>query len=73
MTHFILPGSFEISDTTLTAGVHTGANDWDIKNLRYVSVDANEALPGDSALDLLGRIYDNSTGCLLSYNFKRNK
>lgn len=71
MTHFVLPGSLEVSGGVVTAGVHVGAHEWDIKGIRYVSGEV--AGFGDKAAtvgEFLGLIYDNSTGSLTHGDFK---
>ncbi len=55
----------------LTAGIHVGKNEWDIKDLRYVEASKDEAKPEDTFRVFFGRIYDNSTGCVVIGNFKR--
>ena len=68
----ILPGSTEVEDNMLTAGVHTGPSEFDIQNLRYVRGDLATATPSDTGQSFLFRIYENSTGCLLKGGFKLN-
>lgn len=71
MTHKILPGSLEVHAGVVTAGVHTGPDDFTVKNLRYVSAEipANPA-PGTSVASFLGEVYDNSEGCMVAGGFK---
>lgn len=70
MPHHVLPGSLEVKGTTVVAGVHTGAHEWDLQGtgLRYIQA----SITGGSGtlLDLLAKIYDNSEGCLLAGTFK---
>lgn len=69
---FILPGSFAVVGGVITCGVHTGAHEWDIKNLRYIEGDLSEGDPSEQLIDIVSRIYDNSTGCVLSNSFVMN-
>lgn len=68
----ILPGSVEVNGNIITAGVHEGSNEWDLKNLRYIEGDTSKANKGEKLLEFLSRIYDNSTGCLIHKTFKVN-
>jgi hypothetical protein len=70
MTHKILPGSFEVDSGIITAGVHTGPSEWEIKNLRYVQGDITKAAPSETTVSFLSRVYDNSEGCLIKGSFK---
>lgn len=73
MAHFILPGSLEIDDGVVTAAVHTGANEFDVKGngLRYVTANLSEAFSGETLTEFLVRIYEDSTGCLIKDTFAR--
>ena len=72
MTKFILPGSIEIEDDAIIAGVHTGPSEFEVDNLRYIEVSTDDADPDETLLDLLSRVYDNSTGSLQDHSFKLN-
>lgn len=69
MTHHVLPGSFEQDGTNITAAVHVGDSEWVPKELRYIKGDMAEGQEGDTLISFLGRIYDNSTGCLMKGDF----
>lgn len=68
----MLPGSAEVDGNVLRAGVHTGNSEWDIQNLRYIEVPTSEMREGENVGQFLGRIYEDSTGCLVKHDFKRN-
>lgn len=68
----ILPGSMEIENDSIVAGVHTGPSEFQTENLRYIEASTDDAQPGDTIIDLLSRVYDNSTGCLVKGTFKLN-
>jgi hypothetical protein len=70
MPHHILPGSLEVDGTTVVAGVHTGAHEWDVQNtgLRYIR--ASMVGGAGTLMDLLAKTYDNSEGCLITHTFK---
>ncbi len=70
MNHQILPGSLEIENDVLTAGVHTGTTEWDIVGLRYVRGNVAMMYKADTVLTFLGRIYDTTEGCLINGSFK---
>ena len=73
MAHHILPGSFELNGAIAIAGVHTGANEWDVKDLRYVRCDLSSVKDKTrSVSDVFGEVYDNSTGCMVEGDFKLN-
>lgn len=70
---FILPGSVECDDETLTAGILEGTHEFDINNtLRYVQGKIKDMQKGETLISFMSRIYDNSTGCLIKRTFKRN-
>ena len=72
MVH-ILPGSLEITaNGTVTAGVHIGGSDWNIVALRYITLNKEDWLPGEVLIQALDRVYDNSTGSVLTKDFKLN-
>jgi hypothetical protein len=70
MSKFILPGSLEMEDGVITAGVHTGPSEFEVESLRFVEAPRGTSLPGESILEFMGRVYDNSEGCLLKGDFK---
>ncbi len=70
--HHVLPGSMEINGKRITAGVHKGAHEWDIQEIRFVTVDTTGADPSEKLIDLLARVYENSTGCVSFRTFKMN-
>lgn len=69
MSKFVLPGSIEVSGTWIIAGVHSGSNEWDIKNLRYIKADFSGVEKGTTMIELLSSVYDNTTGCLIKGDF----
>ena len=71
--HHIMGGSLEINGTTVTAGVHVGPNEFVPTNIRYVQGDTSDSLPGETVVQFMGRIYENSTGCLVRGNFRMNQ
>ena len=71
MVH-ILPGSLEVDGTIVTAGVHAGGSDWNVVGLRYLQLEKEDWQEGDVLIQALDRLYDNSTGSLLTGDFKRN-
>lgn len=66
----ILPGSMEVDDGVIIAGVHTGPSEFQPENLRYIQAEIGNGQPGDTIIDLMGRVYDNSTGCMVKGTFK---
>lgn len=67
----LLIGSLEIDDNTVTAGVHTGPSPSEPENLRYVRASFDEGREDETPIAFLGRIYEDSEGCLLLGTFKR--
>lgn len=69
----VVPGSLELKGGMVTAGVHTGSHEWDVKNLRYVRADMTKVTDKNRTLiSILSEVYDNSTGCLMKKTFKMN-
>ena len=73
MTYHILPGSLEIDDDILTAGVHTGPSEWSIENLRYVQASISGIDKDTTLVSLLSKVYDESEGCLVKGTFKMSR
>jgi len=75
-TKFILPGSIEIKDNgKIVAGIFVGKHEWDINDtLRYIEYDKtlDKITPKETLIEVMSKIYDNSTGCLIHHTFKRN-
>lgn len=72
-SHHVFPGSLQIDDSIVKAGVHVGDNAYTPKDLRYVQFDMNTIEDKKRTLEnILGEVYDNSTGCLINGNFKMN-
>lgn len=70
MAH-ILPGSIEIKDGYLVAGVHNGPYEWKTKDLRYIKAKIpNPPVPGRTVKDLMTWAYENSEGCLVGGGFR---
>jgi len=71
--HHIMGGSLEVEGTTVTAGVHVGPNEWVPTNIRYIQAEVSEMIPGETLGEFMGRIYENSTGCLVRGTFQMNQ
>ena len=69
---FIFPGSIERDGAIVRGGVFIGASEYGVTydTLRYVEGDIRDGLPDDTVESFLFRIYDNSTGCLLTGTFE---
>lgn len=71
MPYHVIPGSLEVKDGHIVAGVHTGASEWQIENLRYIKTPLPEnPEPGKTVLDLLGEVYEATEGCLAKDDFR---
>lgn len=70
MKYKILPGSLEMDGTVVTAGVHTGPEDWKQENLRFVRIDWSEHKDVKNVGDLLAHAYENSEGCIINGDFR---
>lgn len=69
--YHMLPGSFENDDGIITVGVHNGPNEFSMQGLRYLRVNINEIEDkSQSIIELLGKVYENSEGCVLQNNFQ---
>lgn len=67
----VVPGSLQVDGTILTAGVHNGASEWDIKNVRYLRADLSLITDKNrTMIDILSEVYDNSVGCMVNGGFK---
>ena len=68
--HQVLPGSMEVNGTIINAGVHTGAHEWDVQNIRYVTVDTSKIADKTRSIQsVLSEVYENSVGCLVTGGF----
>ena len=70
MAH-IMPGSLEVEDGYITAGVHNGPSEWQPKDLRYIKIQIPEnPAAGQTVDDLMTWGYENSEGCLINGGFR---
>lgn len=66
----ILGGSLDQEGDMLSAGVHEGPSEFEIKNIRYVQGKVSDMKKGETVKVFMERIYMNSTGCLINKDFK---
>ena len=68
--HQVLPGSLELNGSIIRAGVHTGASEWDVQNIRYVRADLTTITDKTRTMEsVLSEVYENSVGCLVHGGF----
>ena len=59
-----------MNGSIVQAGVHTGANEWDIQNIRYVRADLSTITDKARTIQsVLSEVYENSVGCLVNGGF----
>ncbi len=72
MPKFILPGSIEVENGTVTCAVFEGKTEWDInKSLRYVQFTLDEFSKSSTVLEVAEKVYNNSTGSVINGDFER--
>jgi len=73
MSKFVLGGSLELVGKTVQAGVLVGTHAFDMNDtLRYVAGSTSKMQPNETVEEYLFRVYDNSTGSLLTNDFDDN-
>lgn len=71
-TYYILPGTLEVEDNKIIAGLHTGPDEFTVRDLRYIEAPLPEKPddPSETVLSYLGRVYEETEGCIVLGNFR---